>query len=356
MKRVTAVSIERGTQPARSPRAMDSTGYSTVMAIRALLLLLACSSAACGRSAPSAGKDHGAASNRVFRVVRAKQLTALSVMEHEKSLERALAPLGFSVQWLEFLAGPQQLEALNAGALDLAATAESPVVFSQAAGADLVYLATTPSNGRSVALLVPKGSTIQSASELKGKRIAFQKASIGHYLLVKALEREGLGLQDVQPIHLTPPDANAAFSEAKIDAWLIWEPYVTRALQNGSGRILFEGDKLRDTGNFYTTSRSFATQHADVLKLFLAELAAAEHWSSEHPAEMARMLSPSLLIDVPTLEQMHTKYDFRILPITPAVISKQQEVADLWFRLGLLPSRVDVRKGFLPEAWYSSLM
>jgi sulfonate transport system substrate-binding protein len=310
----------------------------------------------CQRGREANETSASASSNRVLRVVRAKQLSALSVLEKQGTLDRALAPLGFRVQWLEFLAGPQQLEALNAGALDLAATAESPVVFSQAAGADLVYVATTPPSGRSVALLVPRGSNARRISDLKGKRIAFQKASVGHYLLVKALQREGLSLADVQPVHLTPPDANAAFSAAQIDGWLIWEPYVTRTVASTGGRVLFDGEALRDTGNFYTTSRSFAQAHPDVLKVFLAELSKAEQWSAKHPSEMSQLLSAWLMIDVPTLQQMHAKYDFRLLPITPQVITKQQEVADLWFGLGLLPAKVDVRKGFLAPAWYADLI
>lgn len=321
----------------------------------AFLALALCCIACTGGQSTSKSPD-GRGDKRVFRVVRAKQLNALAVLEKQGTLDRALAPLGFSVQWLEFLAGPQQLEALNAGELDLAATAESPVVFAQAAGADLVYLATTPGSGESVALLVPRGSTIHQVKQLRGKRIAFQKASIGHYLLVKALAREGMTLNDVQPTYLTPPDAAAAFSEAKIDAWLIWEPFVTRAEQNAGGRVLFDGSQLRDTGNFYTTSRAFATAHADVLATFFAELDKAEAWSRQNGGEMSRLLSPVLMIDAPSLEHMHGKYDFRLLPITEEVIVKQQQVADLWFGLGLLPGRVDVRKGFLPLPWYAGLL
>jgi sulfonate transport system substrate-binding protein len=57
------------------------------------------------------------------------------------TLEKSLLPLGFSVQWLEFAAGPQQLEALGADALDIAATAESPPVFAQAAGTPIAIAA-----------------------------------------------------------------------------------------------------------------------------------------------------------------------------------------------------------------------
>ncbi|HEY9656815.1 MAG TPA: hypothetical protein V6C65_00015, partial [Allocoleopsis sp.] len=77
---------------------------------------------------------------QVFHVVRSKQLTALAALEKRGTLEKALQPLGFTVSWDEYAAGPQQLEALNAGNLDLASTAESPPVFAQAAGASLVYM------------------------------------------------------------------------------------------------------------------------------------------------------------------------------------------------------------------------
>jgi sulfonate transport system substrate-binding protein len=295
----------------------------------------------------------------VFRVVRPKQLVGLSVLEKQASLERDLAPLGFSVEWLEFAAGPQQLEALNAGALDIALTAESPPVFvqsAQAAGGSLVYLAMTAPNGKTVSFLVHDGSPIKTIADLKGKKVAFQKASIGHYLLVKALESAGSKLSDVNAVFLPPPDANAAFSAGSVDAWVIWEPFPTRVVEGHFGHVLVDGDKLRDSANFYTTTRSFVDTHSDVLKIFLADAARADAWSTAHPQEMAELLAPSLLIDVPTLLKMHEKYQFGVLPITEPAISKQQQVADLWFGLGFLPNKVDVRSGFLSLAQYAALM
>jgi sulfonate transport system substrate-binding protein len=326
---------------------------------RALLgVWLAC--VACSHKPNAAGEEAAKPQpSQVFRIVRPKQLVGLSVLEKQATLEKDLAPLGFSVQWLEFAAGPQQLEALNAGALDLALTAESPPVFvqaAQAAGGSLVYLATTASNGKAVSLLVHDGSPIKTLADLKGKKIAFQKASIGHYLLVKALESVGLKLADVDSVFLPPADANAAFSAGSVDAWLIWEPFPTRILEGHLGHVLVDGDKLRDSANFYTTTRSFVDAHSDVLKIFLADLERAETWSTVHPQEMVDLLAPSLLIDVPTLLKMHDKYQFGVLPITEPAIVKQQEVADLWFRLGFLPKKVDVRTGFLPLAQYAALM
>lgn len=292
---------------------------------------------------------------QVVRVVRSKQLTALAVLEKQGTLEKALEPLGFKVEWPEFAAGPQQLEALKVGGLDIASTAESPPIFAQAAGTPLVYLATTSADGKAVSLVVPTNSPIKRVADLKGKKVAFQKASIGHYLLVKALEKEGMKLSDVESVFLPPPDANVAFSQGRVDAWFIWEPFVTRAEQNKAGRILIDGGEIRDTGNFFSTSRQFYQAHPDVIKVFLEELQKAQVWSKNHPKELAQLLAPVTQLDVPTLEQMHAKYDFELRPITEQTISKQQEVADKWYSLGLIPKKVDVKEGFLTAEEYAKI-
>ncbi|MBW4608168.1 MAG: aliphatic sulfonate ABC transporter substrate-binding protein [Hassallia sp. WJT32-NPBG1] len=294
--------------------------------------------------------------NKVVRIVRSKQLTALAVLEKQGTLGKRLESLGYKVEWPEFAAGPQQLEALNANGLDIASTAESPPVFAQAAGTPLVYLAANSTDGQAVSLLVPANSKIKSVKDLKGKKVAFQKASIGHYLILRALEKEGLKLTDVTSVYLAPPDASAAFSQGKVDAWFIWEPFVTRNEQNKIGRVLIDGSNgLRDTNNFYTTSRKFYQQNPEVIKVFLEELQKAQAWSKQHPKEIAELLAPVTQLDVTILEKMHSKYDFALVPITDKIITKQQEVADKWYSLKLIPKKVNVRDGFLSPEEYTKI-
>jgi sulfonate transport system substrate-binding protein len=290
---------------------------------------------------------------KAIRIVRSKQLTALASLEKRGNLEKRLEPLGYKVQWLEFAAGPQQLEAINAGGLDIASTAESPPVFSQAAGVSLVYLAAGASDGKSISLLVPTNSPVKSVKDLKGKKVAFQKASIGHYLLVKALEKEGLKLSDVQSVFLPPPDANVAFSQGRVDAWFIWEPFVTRNVQNKVGRVLIDGGNgLRDSNNYFSTSRAFYENNQEAIKIFFEELQKEQVWAKNNRKELAELLAPVTQLDVPTLEAMHDKYDFTLVPITEQIITKQQEVADKWYSLGLIPKKVDVREEFLKPEEY----
>lgn len=336
--------------------ALFAIGYGLVLSI-ALFGCNANSNNVSNKGDNTATQSSSNSTNKkLFRVVRSKQLTALAVLEKQRTLEDKLEPLGYKIEWPEFLAGPQQLEALNAGGLDIAATAESPPVFSQSAGVPLVYLAANSSDGASISLLVPTNSSAKNFKDLKGKKIAFQKASIGHYLTLRAAEKEGLKLSDVESVFLPPPDANAAFSQGKVDGWFIWEPFATRNVQKKVGRVLLDGSNgLRDTNNFYSTNRKFYQENREAIKIFLEELQKAQIWSKNHPKEIAQLLADVTQLDPPTLEKMHDKYDFSLVPITEAVIDKQQQVADKWFSLGLIPKKVNVRDGFLTPEQYAEI-
>ena len=299
-----------------------------------------------------ASKPAASGEKKVIRIVRSKQLTALAVLEKQGTLEKAFQPIGYEVKWAEFAAGPQQLEALNANGLDIASTAESPPIFSQAAGTPLVYLGATATNGKPVALLVGKDSPIQSVQDLKGKKIAFQKASIGHYLAVKAFEKEGLTINDFESVFLPPADASAAFSQGKVDGWFIWDPFITRTELNGVGRVLLDGEKLRDTRNYYTTTRKFYEGNKDAIKLFFEELEKADAWVKANPKEVSTLLAGVTKIEPNILEKMHSKYEYGLRPITEDIIKEQEKVAEFWFRLKLIPNKPDVRAGFLKPEEY----
>jgi sulfonate transport system substrate-binding protein len=135
----------------------------------------------------------------------------LTLLKARGDLEKRLAPQGVDVRWTEFPAGPQLLEGLNVGSIDFGTVGEAPPIFAQAAGADIVYLANQPPAPAAEAIVVPKGSAVKTVADLKGKRIALNKGSNVHYLLVKVLEHAGLKYGDVQTVFLPPADARAAF-------------------------------------------------------------------------------------------------------------------------------------------------
>src|SRR5260370_42577180 len=116
----------------------------------------------------------------------------LVLLKGKGSLEEKLKPLGYKVSWTEFPSGPPLLEALNVGAIDFGVAGETPPIFAQAAGAPLVYLAYDPPAPQGEAIPVPKDSSLKSVADLRGRKVALNKNSNVHYLLMKALEKAWL--------------------------------------------------------------------------------------------------------------------------------------------------------------------
>src|SRR6202789_4188774 len=145
----------------------------------------------------------------------------LVLLKARGSLEKRLAPMHVEVKWTEFPAGPQLLEGLNVGSIDFGTVGEAPPIFAQAAGADLVYVGNEPAASAAEAIIVPSNSPIKTVAELKGKKVALNKGSNVHFLLVKLLEKAGVRYTDIDTIFLTPPHARAPFARGSVDAWAI---------------------------------------------------------------------------------------------------------------------------------------
>lgn len=189
-----------------------NASFSTVSANRRQALAAALALAGSAASLPSWAQK----SDKVFRIGHQKGW--LSLLKARGTLEKRLSPLGISVSWTEFNAGPVQLEALNVGSIDFGDVGEAPPIFAQAAGAPLVYAGATVPRPGVEAVVVPKDSPIRSVADLKGKRVAYNKGSNVQYFLVKLLEKHGLKYSDVQSVFLAPPDARAAFEKGAVDA------------------------------------------------------------------------------------------------------------------------------------------
>lgn len=264
------------------------------------------------------------------------------VLKARGTLEKRLAPQGISVQWLEFPAGPQLLEGLNAGAVDVGTVGETPPIFAQAAGVDFVYVANEPPAPRGEALVVPHDSPIRSVADLRGKKVAFNRGSNVHFLLVKALQRAGLAYTDIQPIYLTPADARAAFIQRSIDAWVIWDPYLAAVQRQANARVLTNGEGLVRNVQYYVAARKFAAAQPQVLRVLLDELNQVDQWGRDNIPAVAAQLSPLVGLDTPTLELALGRTGYGVQRITDATLAYQQQIADTFTDLKLIPKKLTV--------------
>src|ERR1700678_3248859 len=272
----------------------------------------------------------------------------LVLLKARGSLEKRLAPLHVEVKWTELPAGPQLLEGLNVGSIDFGTAGEAPPIFAQAAGADLVYVGNEPAASAAEAILVPKDSPIKTVAELKGKKVALNKGSNVHFLLVKLLERAGVNYNDIDAIFLTPADARAAFERGSVDAWAIWEPFLAAAERQTGARILVNGQGVVSNHQFFLAARPYAAKRRDVVAIILEEVATVDEWAKTKPKEAATALHPEIGLDEPTLEQSLSRGGYGVKPITAAVLAEQQKIADTFYDLKLIPKHINVRDATLP--------
>ena len=277
---------------------------------------------------------------RELRIGHQKGL--LSLLKGRGTLEKRLAPLGVTVKWTEFTAGPVQLEALNVGSIDFGDVGEAPPIFAQAAGAPLAYVGATVPRPASEAVLVPKGSAIKTVADLKGKKIALNKGSNVHYFLVKLLEKHGLTYADVNPVFLPPSDARAAFEKGSVDAWVIWDPFLAAAEKALDATVLADATGVVGNRAYYFSSLGYVDKNADVLKVVIEELDKVDQWGAANRSALGAELSQLFGIPRPVLELSVSRQKFGTTPITKAILGEQQKIADTFFDLKLIPKRINV--------------
>lgn len=277
-----------------------------------------------------------------LRIGFQKAASLLVLQKAQGTLEKRLAPLGVAVRWVEFPAGPQMLEGLNVGSIDVGYVGEAPPVFAQAAGANFVYIGNDPASPQAEAIVVPKGSALRSVADLKGRKVALNKGSNVHYLLVRALERAGLKFGDVQAVYLAPADARAAFERGAVDAWAIWDPFLAAVEKQSAARILVDGRGLVNNYLYYLAERGFAEKHPQIVRVLFEDSVTQGRWLKANVAQAAALIAPLQGLDVDVVERSLNRYEVGVLPLTPGVAAEQQKIADTFHDLKLIPKAIRI--------------
>jgi sulfonate transport system substrate-binding protein len=282
-----------------------------------------------------------AASQGSLRIGYQKASVTLVLARARGSFEAKLNPLGYDVDWAEFTSGPPLLEALNAGAVNFGFTGEPPMIFAQAAGTPIVYVAATNPSPRAIAILKPAGSKLAAVRDLAGKKVAVAKGSSAHYLLVSALAHAGVPYHAVTTIFLQPADARAAFSSGDVDAWSIWDPFYAGA-QAAGAQVLTDGTGLMPNRAFYSSTAEFSKQHPAALNAAIDVINAQEAWEQGHIDETATDIAPGIGLPAATLKIWFARQKYGVDKLTPEIFAGQQKIADAFFKLGLIPRQIDV--------------
>lgn len=251
--------------------------------------------------------------------------------------------LPYRIEWSEFPAAAPLLEALNAGALDLGYQGDLAFLTVFASGAPLRGIGVARPSPAGQGILV-RDAAIRSVADLRGKRIAGNRGGWGHYLIRSALKREGVRPEEVTINFLPPTDALLAFRSGAVDAWAIWEPYISVEIQQFAARTLVDGRGLTPSIMFVSAHEQAISDKRPLLADFLRRFAAGWDWARTHIPDYARYNSALTRIPEPVLRRAYEIEATAAAPLDAALVREFQAAADNALEFGLLQRRVDVAR------------
>ncbi|AUT04371.1 sulfonate ABC transporter substrate-binding protein [Nostoc sp. CENA543] len=273
-------------------------------------------------------------------------------------LEKRLEPLGVKVEWAQFAQGPQLMEAMNVGRIDLGSVGETPPIFAQAAGAPIVYVVgsqRTANSGKGSAIAVPPDSPIKSVRDLKGKTVVFQRGSASHYFILRALEEVGLKPNDIKIQSIPNVEASSAFLEGKIPVWVTGDPHLARAEKLGKVRIIRNAQGLDTPGSYYVGLRKFAIDNPTLLRIVIEEIDKIQRWAQANPKETAKLVGQHQKLPPDVMDLVLSRRSYGLRAITPELIREQQRIADYFHKNGVIPKRINIQEATLTQQQYATI-
>ena len=253
-----------------------------------------------------------------------------------------LDDLPFRLEWSQFPAAAPLLQALDAGAVDAAFAGDAPTTFAMAAGLRGRIVAPVRSSGAGIAVLVPDASPLRAAVDLRGRRVATSRGSIGHSLLLAVAARQGWAASDIRLVNLLPAEAKAALASGAVDAWASWGVYVAQARLQDAARVVVDGGGglLAGLSFLVAGEDAIAARRAPLLE-FCRRLAVARRWAQAHPAEYARALAAEIGVDE-AVARLTFEADTPLpVAIDDAVVADEQRTADRCLDAGVIRERLD---------------
>ena len=219
--------------------------------------------------------------------------------------EKAMGP-GVKIEWKGFNAGPSAIEALFAGAIDMTYIGPNPAIagYVRSNGEALRVVAGATSGGAS--LVVRKDSGIEKPEDFHGKKVATpqmgntQDVSLRAWLIAHGMKTTDKG-GDVQVIPLANPDQLTLFLKKELDAAWAPEPWATRLIQEGNGRLFLDERTLWPDGNFVLTHlivrTQFLKEHPDLVKNWIRAHVELTEWINSHVPEAKKLLNQQIAKD-----------------------------------------------------------
>lgn len=216
--------------------------------------------------------------------------------------DKAMGP-EVKIQWTSFNAGPSAIEALFAGAIDMTYVGPNPAIngYVRSNGEALRVVAGAASGGAS--LIVRNDSGINKPEDFHGKRVASpqfgntQDVALRNWLKNHGMKTNDKG-GDVQIVPMANPDQLTLFLKKDLDAAWAPEPWATRLIHEGNGRLFVDERTLWPNGQFVigllVVNTKFLNAHPDLVKKWILANVDLTDWINSHQPEAKKLLNQQI--------------------------------------------------------------
>ena len=324
----------RPCRPARLARHRGGRPDLTLLAVLNVLLLLLTALASPAR-----------AQDITLRVGDQNYYNIRASFELSKALEGA----PYKVQWGQFQSAAPLAEAMGSGALDIGFLGDSGFLFLASRNPDAKLIGVTRQNPRTVALLVPKDSPAQRLEDLKGKRVAYWPGAWSQQLTLAALEKAGLGSDYVDWVKLMPLDAATALPGGSIDAFPVWEPYISQQIVRSGARALFTAEGVIPALSAIAAHGPSIDGKAEAIADFLARLKVARAWVEANVDTYAEAWAKRANLDPDVARHWLRQAKLTAGPVDVGSARDLQATADFLHQVKVLAEPLDTRRVIEPR-------
>jgi sulfonate transport system substrate-binding protein len=266
----------------------------------------------------------------------------LSLVLREKGLvEKAFAPDGITVRWVQTLGSNKALEFLNAGSIDIGSTAGAAALIGRINGNPIKTVGVF-SRPEWTALVCRADTPFTSPGDLKGKSVAVTRGTDPHIFLVRALDSAGLTEKDVRLVLLQHPDGKTALIRGDVDAWAGLDPMMAQAELENSAKLFYRKPEA-NTWGVLNAREAFAAQNPDLVKRVLAIYEEARQWALTNPAELQAILAKETKLPGPIVARQLERTDHSNKGITEATRQTVLEAGLALQKAGVIKPDVDVK-------------
>jgi sulfonate transport system substrate-binding protein len=266
----------------------------------------------------------------------------LSLVLREKGLvEKAFAPNGITVRWVQTLGSNKALEFLNAGSIDIGSTAGAAALIGRINGNPIKTVGVF-SRPEWTALVCRADTPFTSPGDLKGKSVAVTRGTDPHIFLVRALDSAGLTEKDVRLVLLQHPDGKTALIRGDVDAWAGLDPMMAQAELENSAKLFYRKPEA-NTWGVLNAREAFAAQNPDLVKRVLAIYEEARQWALTNPAELQAILAKETKLPGPIVARQLERTDHSNKGITDATRQTVLEAGLALQKAGVIKPDVDVK-------------